>query len=207
MRTVNSLKICEDGQYQVGVFERLLSKTFYYSGTDELPALASVETWEDTVQWLKDVEKEEAEAEKTRLEEKEKTQLEEEGQKADAKDQSQEQDTREGRRISREEPLLSTVLDKERQESPSPLEGPATQTDGSRDINSTTQNGTSEKERSRRAASKSSTGEPKGFTLFPKRPGGRKTVSPKRSISRFFTFRKPVSADPQDDGARPVLEK
>jgi hypothetical protein len=50
-RCCNSLKQCEDGVYQVGVFERMLRKNDYYADQHG-PAMAIICTWEETEAWL-----------------------------------------------------------------------------------------------------------------------------------------------------------
>src|SRR5213080_753426 len=54
-RCCNSLAQYEDGVYQVGVFERMLRKNYYYSTEYEGPARAIICTWKDTEAWLKEV--------------------------------------------------------------------------------------------------------------------------------------------------------
>lgn len=68
-RCCNSLSGYADGVYQVGVFERELSKHHYYSAVLEGPARAMVCTWEETEAWLKEeAAKEKAKEEKTKSE-------------------------------------------------------------------------------------------------------------------------------------------
>ncbi|KAH7075153.1 hypothetical protein FB567DRAFT_632698 [Paraphoma chrysanthemicola] len=60
-QNMTSLKSYEDGEYQVGVFGRLLSRRQYYmDADDDGPARASVVSWEDIIEWLKDIDKEES---------------------------------------------------------------------------------------------------------------------------------------------------
>lgn len=53
-RCCNGLIQCEDGVYQVGVFERMLGKYDYYTG-DHGPAKAIICTWEETEAWLEEI--------------------------------------------------------------------------------------------------------------------------------------------------------
>lgn len=53
-RCCNSLTGYADGVYQVGVFERELSKHHYYSAVKEGPARAIICTWEETEEWLQE---------------------------------------------------------------------------------------------------------------------------------------------------------
>jgi len=52
-RCCNSLTGYADRVYQVGVFERELSKHHYYSAVKEGPARAIICTWEETEEWLR----------------------------------------------------------------------------------------------------------------------------------------------------------
>jgi len=54
LRSPVSLVGYADRVYQVGVFERELSKHYYYSAVFEGPARATVCTWEETEKWLKE---------------------------------------------------------------------------------------------------------------------------------------------------------
>ena len=53
-RCVNSLATCEDATYQVGVFERIMSKKDYFTQNVQSATgpLALVAEWEDVMQWL-----------------------------------------------------------------------------------------------------------------------------------------------------------
>ncbi|KAF1962461.1 purine and uridine phosphorylase [Byssothecium circinans] len=126
-RCVNSLKICDDGEYQVGVFSRLLSSESYYKGSSDSPALASVVSWEDTVEWLKGLE---LEGSKEKPDETRtlKEGTEEEKQSAgdaSGKNQAQDQSAREGRPPQRVDPQAQTVLGEGRHASPATTDGAA----------------------------------------------------------------------------------
>lgn len=235
-RTVNSLKICEDGEYQVQVFGRVLSKCDYYSGSDESPAVASVVTWEDTVQWLKELEKSEEDERKEKAAQAAKLEKKEEEEPLIEK--TAEQNMREGRQLERDKPLPSTVLGEGRQESPAPIEDPAASTDGGCGFphtHSAAHNGAATKERhksapsepvksagrhftwtTKRSRSKEPNAEQRNAALPSKRPqsnepkgkGRSATLSPRRSITRLLhSFRKPSSAHEQDGVIPPMPGK
>jgi hypothetical protein len=130
---VNSLKSCEDGEYQVGVFGRLLSKCYYYVASDDKPARASVVSWDSLIAWLEGAEQ--VQAEETNLTEEagqvnNTPQAHAEGILGDntrsnqlnTTEADQSHDDREGRPLQVENLQTTTLLGEERRESPARLE-------------------------------------------------------------------------------------
>ncbi|KAH8693402.1 nucleoside phosphorylase domain-containing protein [Phaeosphaeriaceae sp. PMI808] len=185
-RCVNSLKICEDGEYQVGVFSRLLSSEPYYKGSD-LPALASVVSWEDTIEWLKALELEDSEdkSHETRTMKKSIEKKKVSVGDAPRPNEGQDQSTREGRLLQRDNRQAQTVLGEGRHASPAPTDDahePRPTNGAERRLASapahTGSNEVKEKQRSmtrspKRARSKEGHEKKKGFSLSPKRSMSR----------------------------------
>ncbi|KAF2269167.1 purine and uridine phosphorylase [Lojkania enalia] len=223
-RTVNSLKICEDGKYQVEVFGRLLSKNPYYIGSDNSPAQAFVVSWEDTVQWLKDVEQEEAEQGKMAdISVAEKAIKENNG-----KEEDKMQSIREGRQPMRNNSPARPVFSESRHESPKPLRN----TDPSSHRDAIAQNNTVVPPQSMgigsilRGDGKSLTSNPAGSketkdkqrssTNPPKRSASKEargnkrstTLSSRQSLTRLFhAFRKHHGSDQPNHDTPPVPGK
>lgn len=134
----------------------------YYNSSSDSPALASVVSWEDTVEWLKTIEQNETEL-KSATGEAERNQevdngrrlkgeIEEKkhlGSEATEKKEAQDQNAREGRPPRRDEGQAHIILGEGRQESPESFDDPTSSTDrgcGSLDMYSSAHNDTAAKD-------------------------------------------------------------
>jgi hypothetical protein len=194
---VNSLKSCEDGEYQVGVFGRLLSKCYYYVGSDDRPARASVVSWDSLIAWLEGPEQVQAGEENL---------TEEAGQVNDTPEARAEgilgdntrptqlntteadqcHDDREGRPLRVEDFQTTALFGGERRESPARLED-VTESNCNGDLSHTSNNEANIESHAERSRSRSSAA--RRFTSFSRRaisrePAEEETGStPSASIS------------------------
>jgi hypothetical protein len=189
---VNSLKSCEDGEYQVGVFGRLLSKCYYYVGSDDKLARASVVSWDSLIAWLEGAEQVQAE---------EQNLTEEAGQVNDTPqaraegilgdntrpsqlnttEADQSHDDREGRPLRVEDLQTTTLLGEERRESPARLED-VTESNCNDDLSHTSNNEADIESHAGRSRSRSIAA--RRFTSFSRRamsrePAEEETGSPR----------------------------
>lgn len=210
-RCVNSLRTCDDGEHQVGVFSRLLSKEPYYNGSADSPALASVVSWEETVEWLKTLKLEESKETETKTAQAEDRNGGSEQSKIEVAEDRvpRKEDDREGRTLHQDNDQGDTVLGRNRHESPAPI-GEASVSEASLPEKTTQKRNASaparsnrdmgnEKQRSTtqspsRARSKDTHGKKKTFSL-----------SPKRSMSRLLQRLRstPTSHPPVPQAAAP----